>query len=284
MNRSRRHHSNPHSRRIVISFIVGVIVGLLPFMFSRFFAPRHKPAPYAAARAPAAYPGPAAPQHKKIRVAIVLDDFGYNYNNVEAVFGIGRPVTFSILPHLEHSQAIAERITQKGYEAILHVPLEPQENERSVKPERNTIMVRMNEQQIIDILSGDIENLKSVRGVSNHQGSRATEDKPLMRVIMAQLKKRDLFFLDSLVTHTSICRQAAKEMGVRFRRRDIFLDNEEGFEYIKGQMQQLIRRAKRSGSAVGIGHDRAKTVEALSLLMPEAEKQGVQFVFLSELM
>ncbi len=36
----------------------------------------------------------------RAKVAIVMDDFGYNMNNFDALFSIGQPVTLSILPDL----------------------------------------------------------------------------------------------------------------------------------------------------------------------------------------
>ena len=69
---------------------------------------------------------PAATAKKRFanpRVVIVLDDFGNNMNNVEALFSIGIPVTLSILPNLKYSSRIAREALDRGYEVILHLPL-----------------------------------------------------------------------------------------------------------------------------------------------------------------
>jgi polysaccharide deacetylase 2 family uncharacterized protein YibQ len=223
-------------------------------------------------------PAAAAP-----RIAIVLDDFGYNNKNVNAVFNIQAPVTFSILPHHPYSKRIAELAHQKAYEAVLHLPLEPYETDKSIKPEKVTIMSAMKSQEVVAALAEMLKTVPYAKGASNHQGSKATENYELMKVIFTDLKQRHMYFLDSLVTSKSVCKKLARETGIGFGRRDVFLDNKEDFEYIKGQFTQLVKRAKRAGSAIGIGHDRPKTVEALAVLMPEAEKEGVKFVFLSEL-
>lgn len=279
-------------------FLAGIAIGLIFFAFYKLtMAPRgavyHKKqarvqrvekkqkvvkAPVFTAPAPAAVPEKPAP-----KIAIVLDDFGYNNKNVNAIFDIKAPVTFSILPHHPYSKKIAELTHQKNYEAILHLPLEPYETDKSIKPEKTTITAAMKKEEVLSALTKALETVPFVKGVSNHQGSKATENYELMKIIFTELKARNMYFLDSLVTGKSVCKKLAKETGIGFGRRDVFLDNQEDFEYIKGQFGQLVKRAKRSGSAIGIGHDRPHTVAALAVLIPEAEKEGIKFVFLSEL-
>ncbi|MCM8782675.1 MAG: divergent polysaccharide deacetylase family protein [Candidatus Omnitrophica bacterium] len=261
---------NNEKRRFLIFFIIGIIIGAIGLIFHNIIHPSKV---YKIEKLP--------PPHFK--VAIVLDDFGYNYRNVEAIVNLKRPITFSILPHLPYSKIIARRVYQMGFEAVLHLPLEPRKGERLIRPEINTITVDMKSDEVLNSLYSGIADLPYIKGVSNHQGSKATENAVLMRVIFTELKKRNLFFLDSLVSNKSVCKKVAKEVGIKFARRDVFLDNKEDFEDIKGQMQQLIKRAKKKGMAIGIGHDREKTVIALSRLIPEAEKDGIEFVFLSEL-
>jgi uncharacterized protein len=289
LRRSRR-NKDPYKKRALILFAAGVAVGLaISIIFCRVGKTPHVSVKKGLPVRPAPVSLPVVPPPMKAKrplipkVAIVLDDFGYNYRNVEAVFNIKRPITFSILPGHAHSKSIARRVSQKGYEEILHLPLEPHENDKYARPELNTITVDIKREELLNKLSKALEDVPYADGISNHQGSKATEDVVIMRAIFTELKKRDLFFLDSLVTNKSVCKRLAGDIGIGFVQRDVFLDNEEDFAYIKGQMQQLIRKAKRKGAAIGIGHDREKTVSALSVLIPEAEKEGVEFVFLSEL-
>ena len=282
MSRSRRKRNKKKITKqgFLIFFIIGIAIGILSLVLYKIYAPK----PYRIPKRPTiVYLEKKLPPPAHFKIAVVLDDFGYNYKSVEQVIALKRPITFSVLPNLPYSKTISRRVHQKGLEAILHLPLEPRKEERAVKPEADTITVDMEKDKVLDRLNKAIESTPYVIGVSSHQGSKATEDAALMKTIFVELKKRDLFFLDSLVSNRSVCKKIAKEVGIRFGRRDIFLDNKEDFEYIRGQMRQLIRRAKTKGAAVGIGHDREKTVAALSQLMPEAQKEGAEFVFLSEL-
>ena len=81
----------------------------------------------------------------------------------------------------------------------------------------------------------------------------------------------------------SICFDLAHKMHLRFAKRDVFLDNEEKAEYIKGQISKLKTRASIYGEAIGISHDRRTTLEVLKEVMPSIEKEGYKFVFVSEL-
>ncbi|MCM8782912.1 MAG: divergent polysaccharide deacetylase family protein [Candidatus Omnitrophica bacterium] len=217
------------------------------------------------------------------RIAIVLDDWGYNLNNLEILKDIEYPITLAILPHLEYSEKIANFAKVIGKEIILHLPLEPKTKKDYIGWERFTITTDMPEKKIKEILSEAIDSLFGIKGVSNHMGSRATEDERTMTIIFKELKKRKLYFLDNLTSPNSVSRRIAERLSLKFIRRDIFLDNLRHLSYIKNQFKKLKIRALKKSWAVGIGHCDRITLEVLKEQMPMAEKEGFRFVFLSEL-
>ncbi len=220
------------------------------------------------------------PEIPKGKIAIVIDDWGYNLDNLYLVDQIKYPFTASVLPRLGHSRAVAEELHKRGFEVILHLPMEPHEKFRL---EKNTILASMEEREIINIAGGDLTDIHYAIGVSNHMGSKATEDSRTMSIVLNELKKRGLFFLDSFVSPKSVCSNLAAKLHVGFAKRDVFLDNIEEPGYIKGQIYKLKRKAKMSGQAIGIGHDRRTTLEVLKEVMPELDREGYKFVFVSEL-
>lgn len=223
---------------------------------------------------------PKVPVVIKGRIAIVIDDWGYNLNNLDILDQIKYPLTISILPNLSYSRKTAEELQKRGLEIILHLPMEPKEKYRL---EKNTIMISMSEGNIKNIIEQDLNNIIYAKGASNHMGSRATEDSGIMEIVFKQLKKRHLYFLDSLVSSNSICYDLAKKMNLRFAKRDVFLDNKEEPEYIKQQIYKLKTRARIYGQAIGIGHNQKTTLEVLKEVIPSIEKEGYKFVFVSEL-
>lgn len=223
---------------------------------------------------------PGAPAIIKGKIAIVIDDWGYNLNNLPIVDQIRYPFTASVLPGIAYSHIVSRELHKRKVELILHLPMEPHEKFRL---EKNTIMTAMDEQTIKNILTKDLSYIYFAGGVSNHMGSKATEDLRTMSILFNELKKRNLYFLDSLVSAKSICADLANKMHLRFIQRDVFLDNQEDVEYIRGQIFKLKTKARLSGQAVGIGHDRKVTLEVLREAMPSIEKEGYKFVFVSEL-
>lgn len=216
----------------------------------------------------------------KGKIAIVIDDWGYNSNNLPLIGQLNYPLTVSILPDLNYSIQVAEELHSRGFEIILHLPLEPQEKYRL---EKNTILTSLDKQAILKIINHDLENFPYAVGVSNHMGSKATEDPRTMEIVFGELKKKQLFFLDSFVTPKSVCLDLSRKIGIGFAKRDVFLDNVEEPEYIKQQIYKLKQRAKSRGYAIGIGHDRKITLQVLKEIMPQLEKEGFKFVFLREL-
>lgn len=214
-------------------------------------------------------------------IAIVLDDFGYNMSNLDALYGINAPLTISILPNLTYSGRIAEDAGAKKLEVILHLPLEPKSDKEHI--ESGTIMTNMPSGEVRRILANALAGVPGVKGVSNHMGSKATEDRDLMKVIFDGLKKKHLYFMDNLTASGSVCGEVAARSKIRIVTRSVFLDNESDENYIENQMRQTAEIAAKTGFAVGVGHDRPATVRVLARIIPELKNDGFQFVYLSEI-
>lgn len=250
---------------LVLSIIVAIETILLVFFWLRW--------PRKVIKAPA----PVI----KGKIAIVIDDWGYNLNNLGILEQLKYPLTMAVLPNLSYSQAVARELKRRGYELILHLPMEPLEKSSL---EKNTITTHMDEPATLRIIGQDLKNIPDIKGISNHMGSKATRDKRIMAIVFKDVKKRGLYFLDSFVIPGSVCADLAEKMQIPFAERDIFLDTKkEEYEYIRKQVSKLKVKANLEGQAIGIGHDRKVTLEVLAELMPEIEKEGYKFVFVSEL-
>jgi polysaccharide deacetylase 2 family uncharacterized protein YibQ len=224
---------------------------------------------------------PATKTREGPMVAIVIDDFGYTKNNLDAIFDIAQPVTFSILPNQRYSREVADLAASRGYEVILHLPLEAHRNGSG--EEAGTIRSGMRNGEVAAQVRTDIEGVPGLVGVSNHTGSKATEDRELMSVILRQLKARRLYFFDSLTSEKSVCSEVARAAGVRCARRDVFLDNSSDTGDIEKQVRELKRVAFSRGKAIAVCHDRKNTVAVLSKMMPEMAEDGIRFVYLSRM-
>lgn len=260
---------------LITVFILGIILGMAAGVW---LSARRVEDKYRAGA------GKKAVKVKKLyhpKVAVVMDDFGYNTNSLDGLFRIKRPITLSILPNLRYSREIAVSAKSKGYEVILHLPLEP--HRKDVREEVDTINSRMDEKEVLARLESGIESVPGLKGVSNHMGSKSTEEKPLMTIIFSDLNKKKLYFLDSLTSKRSVCREVARKTGLRYAKRSIFLDNSNAEDYIRKQILEMRRLAFKNGRAIAICHDRINTVKVLGEMMPELASEGIDFVYLSEL-
>ncbi len=218
------------------------------------------------------------------RIAIIIDDLGYSMRAVMPIFDIEYPLTLSILPGLRYSLLLARRMSRPPFEAILHLPLEPEAEEHL---ERGTIMVAMSEEEVRDLMEKHLEPLLPyIRGVNSHMGSKATADEELMSIVLEEVKKRGLYFIDSYTTEKSVVLEVARGLGLRAASRQVFLDSGEERndpDYIRGQMKELAELARKEGQALGIGHPTLPTLKVLQEMMPKLAGEGIQFVTASEM-
>ncbi|MFH1655951.1 MAG: divergent polysaccharide deacetylase family protein [Candidatus Omnitrophota bacterium] len=222
------------------------------------------------------------PRIKKAKIAIVIDDWGYNRRNLDFVKEVDFPVNLSILPFLPHSKEIANEAKSNNLEIILHLPLEPHEYRR-VGLEKKMILTNMSQEKVNQIIEDALKSVPYCKGISNHMGSKATEDEGLMKIIFDEMKRKRLYFLDSFVTPESVCAELSKKMKLKFAKRSIFLDNEADPYYIRGQLMSLLDAAARDGQAIGIGHDRKLTLEIIKEFVPKIDKKKIEIVFVSDL-
>ncbi len=224
---------------------------------------------------------PAEEKAKGPRMAIILDDWGNNLSFVKLAIDIGRPVTLSILPHLIHSKDIDAEAYKNNLGVMLHMPMQPKNKLKGIEP--HTIMINNSEKVILMYLDSALENVPHAAGVNNHMGSAATSDERVMNIVLAHLVSRGLFFIDSNTDATTVAPRVAKGIGIRFSKRDVFLDNEMNPEAIKKQLRRGMTIALRRGHVVVIGHDKKMTLLVIKEMVPEIEKSGIQLVLAKDL-
>lgn len=215
------------------------------------------------------------------QMAIVIDDFGYNKEPIAAFAAIDRPLTFAVLPYQPFSNEAATRGLSSGHQVILHLPMEPlAQGEQS---EKITIMVQLSDEEIRDITKKAVQAIPGLIGVNNHQGSKATADRRVMKVVLTELKENSLFFLDSRTNSQSIGVEAARQMGVRTGANELFLDNKDDVSAVKAQLRTAQEMAIKHGMVTVIGHARMNTARAVSEMVSELESNGIQLIFVSQI-
>jgi polysaccharide deacetylase 2 family uncharacterized protein YibQ len=217
------------------------------------------------------------------KIALIIDDWGQTTTNCKYLREIPEPMAVSILPGLRHTKDVANCAKLYHKLAMLHLPLEALHNYDFYPPDY-IIKTTMAPSLVTKIVAEDLDQLPSIEGVNNHMGSKATEDRNLMKLIFKMIKRKGLFFVDSMTAHNSVCTGLADEMGLAFGKRDVFLDNINTREAITKQFVVLAQKARHKGYAVAIGHDRHLTMQVIKDEIPWLEKKGFEIVSIKELL
>ena len=215
-------------------------------------------------------------------VAIIVDDMGSSVREVNELMEIRLPLTFSIIPSLAREKGVAEAAHAKGYQVMIHIPMEPQGYPHQ-RMEKSGLLLSQSDDEIKKRLNGFLKEIPYAIGANNHMGSRFTEDKVKMETVLGFLKERGLFYIDSKTTPHSVGYSLAREMGLETASRNVFIDNVQDVEAIKTQLEQLAGMARRKGVAIGICHPHKATITALTTAMPELRKSGINFVYAADL-
>lgn len=220
------------------------------------------------------------PPDRRPQIVIIIDDLGYDRSLAEKFLSIEGPLTYAILPHSPHGNEIANAAKRKGAEVMLHLPMEPEQYPET-DPGPSALLSAMSPDERIALLESNLDSVPFISGVNNHMGSKMTANSEHMNQVLSIMKKRGLYYIDSLTTPNSKSRSSARLFQVPFAQRDVFLDHVPERAVIRIRLNQLVRIAELHGQAIGIAHPYETTYEVLSEMLP-ALHEKVQMVPASE--
>jgi len=213
-------------------------------------------------------------------ISIIIDDMGHRLQDGNNALALPGAVTYAFLPHTPYARVMAERAHATGKEVMLHLPMDAHNGQRLGA---GGLSLHMTQQKFQDTLASSLASVPHVVGLNNHMGSLLTRHPGAMDWLMEEVHRRgDLFFVDSRTTSLTVAETLAREHHIPAAGRDIFLDNTRDPEYIREQFQQLIRRAKIRGKAIGIGHPFPETIATLAEELEKLDESGVKLVFTSK--
>ncbi|MEM7007835.1 MAG: divergent polysaccharide deacetylase family protein [Thermodesulfobacteriota bacterium] len=224
-------------------------------------------------------------KYPKSKIVIIVDDLGLNKQPIDALLKLNAPITFAVLPNLPYSSYAAEKADKKGWDVILHMPMEPKESSGYTGTDagEDALLVGLPKDVILNKMNSNLSSVPHVVGVNNHMGSKFMENDELMELILTDLKKKDMMFIDSKTTAQSKGYVTARRLGMKTAQRDMFLDHSaKDAGHVKQQLQKLVDLSKKKGYAVGICHPYPGTIEALSQMIPKIT-QEVEVVSISNI-
>lgn len=196
---------------------------------------------------------------KKAKIAIIIDDIGNKRADADA-FALSEKVTFSILPHTRFSTEFSTYSYHQGREVMLHMPMESLHGESLGD---GALLASMYPEEVESKLLLALESVPHAIGVNNHMGSKLTQITLQMNAVMDVLSNNNLYFIDSRTTKFTKAHQIAKQRGVVSAQRHVFLDHYATEAFLEKQFEQLVKKARRNGSVIGIAHPYAVSIEFL---------------------
>jgi polysaccharide deacetylase 2 family uncharacterized protein YibQ len=208
---------------------------------------------------------PKSPRRKfvrtatKPRLAIIIDDVSVK-SQIKAIKGLNLVLTMSFLPpskNRPNSSALAAK--EKFY--MVHLPMEAISYTRE---EPFTLRTSDNQNKIFARVWKIKQLFPRVRYINNHTGSKFTADEISVNRLINVLNKLNINFVDSRTTAKTKVPRVMKNYGLKYVARDVFLDHKMDKAYVKKQIKEAIRVAKKHGTAIAIGHPHKNTLLALA--------------------
>lgn len=225
---------------------------------------------------------PVESENRRPQIAVVIDDMGFDRTNSARALRLPPQVTLAYLPFAPHVATQVRRARLKGHPVMLHLPMEAPDHRG--KPGINVLSVASGPDKLRRQLAVMLGRFGGFTGVNNHMGSKFTRDRARMDIVMAELKKRGLYFLDSRTSGSSVGASAAADAGIAYAARDVFLDHESDPRKIAARIAETERIARRTGQAIAIGHPRNATMKALAPWLAGLKGRGFDLVRLDTLL
>jgi len=236
------------------------------------------PKPPEGARQPAwlrfAVAAPPVPAGRPM-IAIVIDDMGLDRPRSMRALDLPAPLTLSYLPYGKELPAQTALARFKGHELMVHLPMEPM---GEADPGPDALLTGLSESELRRRIAAGLSAFEGFVGVNNHMGSKFTAWRPGMEVVVDEMKKRGLLFLDSRTSAQSVAAEMANAAGVPNASRQVFLDDVLSSDNVWHQLGETEAIARRNGYAIAIGHPHDNTLAALAQWLPTLKEKGLVLV------
>jgi len=209
-------------------------------------------------------------------IAVVIDDLGLNRRNTVRTMRLPGPLTLAFMTYAEQLEHQTSQAHAAGHELMVHFPMEPKDGDFDTGP--MALTRDLGDDEIRKRLNWGLDRFQGYVGVNNHMGSAFTEYERGMAIVLEELHKRGLLYLDSLTTQSTVSKDQAAAFGVPFAARHVFLDNVRETSRVAERLREVERIARRQGYAIAIGHPHGATIDALSVWLPKLEEMGFALV------
>lgn len=223
-----------------------------------------------------------AGKHTSPRIVIVIDDMGLDKKRSARIARLSSQLTLAFLPYAHNVQTQVDTAAAMGHEIMMHVPMLPEG--AKIDPGPNVLRGDIAADELHRRILANLDAFEGYAGINNHMGSKFTQDRAGLGMLMAEVHKRGLFFLDSKTHPRSVAEQVAIENGVMAAHRNVFIDHVETPQAVAKALAHAEAEARRYGVAVAIGHPKDVTTEGLAAWLPTLKAKGITVVKLGDVL
>ncbi|WP_156381206.1 divergent polysaccharide deacetylase family protein [Aminobacter sp. DSM 101952] len=215
------------------------------------------------------------------RVAIVIGGLGLSQTGTQQAIGKLPPeVTLGFAPQGNSLGRWMQTARREGHEIVMQVPLEPFDFP-NVNPGRNTLTVDASADENLKNLRWTLSRTTNYTAVMSYMGARFSTSPEAMGLLMAELGKRGIGYVDDGSSARSLAPEQALKNGVPFAAGDAVIDAVQDRGAILSKLDELERTARAKGFAIGTGNAFDVTVDAVASWASEARKRGIEIVPIS---
>lgn len=215
----------------------------------------------------------------KPKVVIIIDDIANTaqLRDIKAFHSDGLKLTPSIFPVTENNTSMLESIATLEF-FMVHLPLEA----FTYKDGLDTISIYDSPKRIKEKIARIKRIMPHTHYINNHTGSKFTERKDNVEMLLSALDLHNISFVDSRTTPNTALPEIARAQNRLILSRDIFIDNQLDANSLATQISEGVKIAKARGYAILIAHPHKETLNAIRVAKNGALKE-VDVIYLNEL-
>ena len=221
---------------------------------------------------------PAIDRRKRPKLVIIIDDVA-NPKQLKQIQAVPLKLTPSIFPpsrNLTSTSKMAKNL--RHY--MIHFPMQAGNHPSGAMP--NTVTIHDSKAKMRTRVKDLRKWFPTCTCTNNHTGSVFTSDYKSLYTMYGLLKEEGFVFVDSRTSPKSKGKRVAKEYGDFYLHRDVFIDNVQKFGAIRKQLKIAVKKAKKRGYAIAIGHPHKMTLRTLKNSLDILV--DVDVIYLDELM
>ena len=211
------------------------------------------------------------------RVAIVVGGLGISESGTQtAIAALPGAVTLAFAPYGGDLTQWVEQARAGGHELLLQLPLEPFDYPNN-DPGPKTLLVDAAAAENLKRLHWLLSRFGTYVGAMNYMGGRFTSEPKAMEMVLGELGKRGLLYLDDGTSVRSRAREASLGR-VPFAAADMVIDAQPDPAAIDNRLTQLEAIARERGHAIGVASAYPVSIDRIAAWAKDAAKRGVVLV------